>query len=89
MDVRENVCDFRNLYNAMHKCKRNVLWKDSVAGYVNNGLTNIYKLKKQLDDGTYKIQSYPEFIIYEPKKGIFNPRKLQIESSKGPCVIIM
>lgn len=68
MDVRENVCDFRNLYNAMHKCKRNVLWKDSVAGYVNNGLTNIYKLKKQLDDGTYKIQPYPEFIIYEPKE---------------------
>ncbi len=68
MDVRENVCDFRNLYNALLKSKRNVLWKDSVAGYLNNALTNIYKLKQRLDDGTYQIQPYPEFVIYEPKE---------------------
>ncbi len=67
-EVKEKICKFRNLYKAMHKCKRNVMWKDSVSGYVKNGLVNTYKLRKQLIDGTYKIDKYSIFTIYEPKK---------------------
>ncbi len=67
-EVKEKICKFRNLYKAMHKCKKNVMWKDSVAGYVKNGLVNTYKLRKQLLDGTYKIDKYSVFTIYEPKK---------------------
>lgn len=67
-DIKEKVCSFRNLYKAMHKCKRNVMWKDSVAGYVKNGLVNCYKLRQALLDGTYKIDKYSLFTIYEPKK---------------------
>lgn len=52
----------------MHKCKKNVMWKDSVAGYVKNGLVNTYKLRKQLLNNTYKIDKYSVFTIYEPKK---------------------
>lgn len=37
-EVRDEVCDFDNLYRAMQHCKNNVMWKDSVAGYVKNGL---------------------------------------------------
>ncbi len=44
------------------------MWKDSVAGFVKNGLVNCYKLHNQLYDGTYKIDKYTEFTIYEPKK---------------------
>lgn len=67
-DVKEKVCDFESLYKAMHKCKKNVMWKDSVAGYVKNGLVNCYKLSDQLADGSYKIDKYTEFTIYEPKE---------------------
>lgn len=52
----------------MYKCKQNVMWKDSVAGYVKNGLANCYRLSKQLDDETYKIDKYTEFTIFEPKR---------------------
>lgn len=66
--VRDTVCGFRNLYNAMHKCSRNVKWKDSVYGYLDNGLVNIHKLRKSLYNGTYKISKYTQFKVYEPKE---------------------
>ena len=67
-EVKEKICKFRSLYKAMYKCKKNVMWKDSVAGYVKNGLVNCYKLRKQLLDSTYKIDKYSVFTIHEPKK---------------------
>ena len=67
-DIKEKVCEFRSLYKAMNKCKKNVMWKDSVAGYVKNGLVNCYKLRQQLLDEKYKIDKYSVFTIYEPKK---------------------
>ncbi len=67
-DVRNVVCDFNNLYKAMTKCRKGVMWKDSVLRYSNNGLINILKLCNSLEDGTYKIDKYYNFTIYEPKK---------------------
>lgn len=67
-EVKETVCDFGNLYRAMRKCAKNVKWKDSVAGYINNGLANCLRLQKSLENGTYKIDDYKNFTIYEPKK---------------------
>ncbi len=73
--VKEKICKFRSLYKAMHKCKRGVMWKDSVAGYIKNGLVNTYKLRKQLLDGSYKIDKYSVFTIHEPKtRDIVSPR---------------
>ena len=66
--IKEKVCSFESLYKAMHKCKKNVMWKDSVSGYVKNGLVNCLNLQKQLLNGTYKIDKYSVFTIYEPKK---------------------
>lgn len=66
--VKETVCDFDNLYKALWKCKRNVGWKDSVAGYVKNGLANCLTLKEQLMNGTYEISKYTMFKVYEPKE---------------------
>ena len=77
MSVKDDVCDFRSLYDGLQKCKRNTLWKDSVAGYTNNALSNIYLLKQKLDADTYEIQPYNEFIIYEPKRR-------EIQSTKIP-----
>ena len=67
-ELKEIVCDFGNLYRAMHKCAKNVKWKDSVAGHINNGLANCLRLQKSLENGTYKIDDYKIFTIYEPKK---------------------
>ncbi len=67
-DVKDKVCDFDNLYRAMQHCKKNVLWKDSVAGYVKNGLANVHKLKDSVENGTYSIDKYTSFKVYEPKE---------------------
>jgi len=67
-EIKEMICDFGNLYRSMYHCKKNVLWKDSVAGYVKNGLVNCHLLRKGLINGTYKIDKYNLFTIYEPKK---------------------
>lgn len=68
-NVREIVCNFGNLYKAMRKCRQNVLWKDSVAGFtVVNGLANCYRIKHQHENGTYKIDGYTIFKVHEPKE---------------------
>ena len=67
-DIKDKVCDFDNLYQAMLHCKNNVMWKDSVAGYVKNGLVNVHKLKESVENGTYSIDKYTEFKVYEPKE---------------------
>ncbi len=67
-DIGKEICTFRNLYDAMRLCKRGVIWKDSVAGYVANGLVKIHRLKKSLENGTYNISPYTEFKVYEPKE---------------------
>lgn len=67
-DIRSTVCDFENLYDAMNVCKSGVMWKDSVAGWVKNGIINCAKLEEQLNTDTYKIDEYSKFTIYEPKK---------------------
>lgn len=68
MEIKDTVCSFKNLYKGMKKCKKGVMWKDSVSRFHNNGLVNILKLSNSLEDGTYKIDKYCEFTIYEPKK---------------------
>ncbi len=67
-NVREKVCSFQSLYIAMNKCKRNVMWKGSVAGFVKNGLANCQKLSDQLTNNKYSIDEYTIFTVYEPKK---------------------
>ncbi len=66
--VKEKVCDFGNLYKALQVSKRNVCWKDSVAGYVKNGLANCLSLRAELMNGTYEISKYTMFKVYEPKE---------------------
>lgn len=67
-EIRDRVCSFENLYHSMMKCKKGVIWKDSVAGYVKNGLVNCRNLKKNLTEGKYSIDKYTIFKVYEPKE---------------------
>ncbi|HZK00968.1 MAG TPA: RNA-directed DNA polymerase [Tissierellaceae bacterium] len=65
--IKEKICSFEELHKAMNKCKKDVMWKGSVAGYVKNGLVNCYNLHNQLMNDTYKIDKYSYFTITEPK----------------------
>lgn len=67
-EIRNKVCSFDNLYIAMNKCKQNVIWKDSVAGFVKCGIKNCRLLELDLMNGTYEIQKYHTFVINEPKR---------------------
>lgn len=66
-NVRDIVCSYDNLYRAMNKCKKGVMWKDSTAGFVKNGLVNCFLLKDEVLSGKYKIGKYSVFTITEPK----------------------
>lgn len=63
----EKVIGFDALYESMLKCKKGVMWKDSVAGYVLNGIEKTMNLEKQLHDGTYKAGKTVNFMITSPK----------------------
>ena len=64
----EQVISFDNLYRGMKVSCRNIRWKDSTVGYEGNALKNTYILRQSLLRGTYKIDQYQRFVIYEPKK---------------------
>ena len=67
MDEFDHAISFGALYDGLRKARKNVMWKDSVAGYSLDGLKNTYKLRKELLDGTYRISKYQKFVIHEPK----------------------
>lgn len=63
----ETVISFGALFDGLQKARRNVMWKDSVAGYSLDGLENTLKLRQELQDGSYQISPYQRFMIHEPK----------------------
>lgn len=64
----EEIIGFEALYESMEKCKRGVMWKNSVAHYVLNSLEETIKLSDQLKGGTYKSRKVNKFTIYAPKR---------------------
>lgn len=68
MQEFETVISFEELYKGLKRSQRNVMWKDSVAGYSLNGLKNTYKLRQELLAGKYQISQYQRFKVHEPKE---------------------
>lgn len=66
--MEEDIIGYEALWDSMMKCKRGVMWKDSVAGFVLNGVKEIAKLSEELEDGTYKERSHKYFEIRYPKE---------------------
>lgn len=64
----ESVIGFDALYHSMCKCRKGVIWKDSVAHYCLNALEETLKLERELKTGTYKGRKPFEFTLYYPKK---------------------
>lgn len=63
MDVR----DYEMLDISMRKCKKGVIWKDSVAHYCLNNIEENLRLEKQLKSGIYKSRPPYKFKITYPK----------------------
>lgn len=64
----DEAISYRNLLNALKKCTRGTLWKESTAGYWLNRLKNTYILHEELLNGKYRISKYLWFTITEPKE---------------------
>lgn len=64
----EEIIGFEALWDSMMKCKRGVIWKDSVAGFVLNGVTEVAKLAEELENGTYRERPHKYFKIMYPKE---------------------
>lgn len=63
----EGVIGFDALYQSMWKCKKGVLWKDSVAAYYHRSIERTERLSEELHDGTYKASPTKHFVILYPK----------------------
>ena len=64
----ESVIGFDALYSSMCKCRKGVIWKDSVAHYCLNALEETLKLERELKTGTYQGRKPYEFTLLYPKK---------------------
>lgn len=64
----ESVIGFDALYDSAMKCKKGVIWKDSVAAYYHRAVERTSKLCEDLHDGTYKAAPPRHFVITSPKR---------------------
>lgn len=61
------IIGFDPLYESMCKCRKGVVWKDSVASFTLNGVEKVMKLCDELHNGTYKARPPVRFTISSPK----------------------
>ena len=52
----DDIIGFDALYESMNKCRKGVMWKDSVAAYCMNGIERTLKLSQELKEGEYKAR---------------------------------
>ena len=65
--MEQEYLDFKNMYEGLKKCCKNVRWKTSVTQFEMNGLKNTAKALRDIKSGKYKLSEYQNFTIYEPK----------------------
>jgi hypothetical protein len=71
-----DVISISSLYKAAFQCFKGILWKDTAIKWKFNCLKNIIKLRKSLQNGTYKLREYDSFEITYPKRRIVHSTKL-------------
>ena len=64
----DDVIGFDALYDSAMRCRKGVLWKDSVAAYYHRAVERTDKLSRELRDGTYKPAPPKHFTITSPKR---------------------
>ena len=58
----DDIISYDALYKSMQKCKRGVIWKDSVAHFVLNSVEEIIKLQDRLRAGEYTSHQLRPFV---------------------------
>ena len=66
-NIIESVIGTDALYESMNKCRKGVLWKDSVASFFLNGIERCMMLHHLLATGKYKASPTVCFTITSPK----------------------
>jgi retron-type reverse transcriptase len=66
--VFERVYDYRNLYEAYIKAKKQKRYRDEILQFSYTLEENLIALQNELIWKTYKVGTYRSFAIYEPKK---------------------
>lgn len=66
--IAENVIGYEALECSMYKCKKGVIWKESVAHYYLNAIEENIKLEEQLKNGKYKARPPVCFKVTHPKE---------------------
>ena len=62
------VVGFLALWESARKCRRGVIWKDSVASYMLNLPERTLAMSRKLQDGTFRCGKTREFDITRPKR---------------------
>lgn len=68
MTSYKEAIDFEHLYESAMKCKRNVLWKNSVSNFMLNVSKKVEELSVSLNNGTYVSKQPTRFKVYTPKE---------------------
>lgn len=68
MDDKSIICSFENLYLAYRKAKSGKGYNSSCARFQTMSLEGVHGLKEQLENKTYRMEPYNEFMIHEPKE---------------------
>ena len=64
----EAIIGYEALWDSMMKCKRGVMWKDSVSNFVLNGVKEVGKLSDELMEGRYHEKPHKYFTVTSPKR---------------------
>lgn len=64
----DKIIGYDALWESMTKCKCGVMWKDSVANFVLNGIKEVGKLSDDLHTGKYKERPHKYFVVTCPKR---------------------
>jgi hypothetical protein len=65
----ERICEFENIYQAAKLAARNKRYKSAVLRFFADGFEeNLVQIEKELKNKTYKLGSFHNFTVYEPKK---------------------
>ncbi len=65
--TEESVIGIDALYQAAQKCRKGVMWKDSVAAFIHRAVERAGSLEKALKSGTYKAAPPKHFMVTCPK----------------------
>lgn len=68
----DKITSFENLLKASRKAQRGKRFKNSTAEFNLKIESELLELQRELQEATYRIGSYKQFYIYDPKKRLIN-----------------